>query len=59
MFVPGKSPVNVQPKVFDIFFRGELQVVYVWTGGGGHVSFHMVNVMWTDLDLLASSILHF
>jgi hypothetical protein len=32
MFVPGKSPVKVQPKVLDIIIWGELQVVYVDRG---------------------------
>jgi hypothetical protein len=52
--VLGKSPV----KILDIFFPGELHVVYMDGGGGGPVSLHAVNVMWIDLDLLAF-ILHF
>jgi hypothetical protein len=28
VFVPGKSPVKVQPEILDIFF-GELYIVYV------------------------------
>jgi hypothetical protein len=55
--VPGKSPVKVQPEILDIFFLGELHVVYMG-GGRGHVSFRMVNVTWTDFDPLAFN-LHF
>jgi hypothetical protein len=55
VFVPGKSPVKVQPKILDIFLR-ELYIVYIdW---GEHSSLYVVNVIWTDLDLLAF-ILHF
>jgi hypothetical protein len=35
VFVPGKSPVKVQPEILDSFFLGELRVVYMdWEGGG-------------------------
>jgi hypothetical protein len=29
VFVPGKSPVKVYPKILDIFFLGELHTVYM------------------------------
>jgi hypothetical protein len=37
VFVSGKSPVKMQPEIFDIFFLGELHIVYMdrW---GGHIS---------------------
>jgi hypothetical protein len=46
----------VQPEILDIL--GELHIVYLDRGGGGHVSLHVVNVTWTDLDPL-TFILHF
>jgi hypothetical protein len=49
VFVPGKSPVKVQPKIVDIFFLWELHIVYMDRGGGGHVSLRAVNVAWIDL----------
>jgi hypothetical protein len=55
--VKGKSPVTVWPKVLDTFL-GELHVVYMDQGGGGHISLHVVNVTWIDVDPLAF-ILHF
>jgi hypothetical protein len=47
MFVPGKSSVEVQSEVFDIFFVRKLDVVYVdrW--------WWVVNVTRADLDPLA------
>jgi hypothetical protein len=33
--VPDKSSVKVQPEILDIFFLGELHVVYMDRGGGG------------------------
>jgi hypothetical protein len=30
--VPGKFPVKVQPKIFDIFFLGELHIIYTDRG---------------------------
>jgi hypothetical protein len=40
VLVPGKSHVKVQPEILDIFFLGELHVVYMdwWGGGGAHFS---------------------
>jgi hypothetical protein len=29
VFVPGKSPVKMQPKILDIFSLGELHIVYM------------------------------
>jgi hypothetical protein len=54
VFAPGKSPVEVQPKIFDILLR-EVYIVYMDLG---QVCLHVVNVTWTDFDLLAF-ILHF
>jgi hypothetical protein len=48
IFAPGKSPVEVQPEILDIFLR---KVYFMWTGG--QVSFRVVNVTWTDLGSLA------
>jgi hypothetical protein len=42
MFDPGKSPVKVLAEILDIFFLGELHIVYM---DRGHVSFRAVNVM--------------
>jgi hypothetical protein len=49
VLVPCKSSVKVQPKILDIFFLGEF--MFVWTKG--HVSLHVVNVMWSDSDPFA------
>jgi hypothetical protein len=49
VFVPGKSPVRVQPKINDIFL--ESCTLFIWTVR--HVSLLVVNVMWIDLDSLA------
>jgi hypothetical protein len=43
-FVPGKSPVKVQPKILDIFLR-ELHIVYMYRGArfssrSGFLGFH-------------------
>jgi hypothetical protein len=55
VFVPGKSPAKVQAEILDIFFLGNLYVVYMdW----GHVSLPVLNITWTNLDSLAF-ILHF
>jgi hypothetical protein len=55
VFVPGKSPVEVQPEILDILFSRELYIVYLdW----GHISVHVVDVTWINLDPLAF-ILHF
>jgi hypothetical protein len=50
MFVPGKSPVKVQPEILDIFFLGSC-TLFIWTGV--HISLCVVNVTRTDLDPLA------
>jgi hypothetical protein len=50
VFAPGKSLVKVQSEILDFFILGELHIVYM---DQGHVSLHLVNVMWTDLDPLA------
>jgi hypothetical protein len=34
VFVPGKYPVKVQPKILDVFFLGELHTVYMNRGAG-------------------------
>jgi hypothetical protein len=56
VFVPGNSPVNVQPEILYIFLW-ELHIVYM-DRGGGHVSLRVVNMTFTDLDPSAF-ILHF
>jgi hypothetical protein len=43
--------------MLDIFFLGELHIVYM-DRGGGHISPRVVSVTWIDLDPLAY-ILHF
>jgi hypothetical protein len=35
VFVPSKSLANVHPEILDIFFMGELHIVYMDPGGGG------------------------
>jgi hypothetical protein len=50
MFVPGKSPVEVQSEIFDVLFLRELDVVYIDRSA---VVFRLVNVTWIDLDPLA------
>jgi hypothetical protein len=55
VFVPGKSPVKVQPKMLDIF-SVELHIVYV--DRGNNVFLCLVYVTWIKLDSLAF-ILHF
>jgi hypothetical protein len=60
VFVPGKSPVKVQPKILDISLV-ELHIAHMdrgGGGGGGPVSLLVLNVTWIDLDPLAF-ILHF
>jgi hypothetical protein len=50
VFAPGKSPVEMQPEILDIFLLRKVYAVYVdWWAGFSR----LVNVTWTDLDSLA------
>jgi hypothetical protein len=55
VFVPGKSPVKVQPEVLDIL--AELHIVCMGGGGGAHFK-SVGEFYWTELDPLPF-ILHF
>jgi hypothetical protein len=64
VFEPGKSPVKVWPEILDIFFLGDLHVVYMDLGEGearfsygecdgdllGSVSFHSP-LFYTSFEL--------
>jgi hypothetical protein len=53
VFTLGKSPARVHPEILDIV--GELSAVYMdRLIGGGDISPLVGNVMWTQLDFLAS-----
>jgi hypothetical protein len=47
----GKSPIEEQPKILDIFFE-ELHVIIMGSGGGGG-SLRTMIVTWADLDPFA------
>jgi hypothetical protein len=48
-FVPGKSPVKVQPEILDSSWGN--CTLFIWTGR--HASLGMVNVTFSDLEPLA------
>jgi hypothetical protein len=54
------AKLSLGSEILDIFFREELHIVYMarWGWGWGHVSLHVVNVTWVNLDPLAFT-LHF
>jgi hypothetical protein len=51
VFAPGKSPVEVQPEILDVFLLRKVYIIYVDWGGAGF--FRVLNVTWTGSDSFA------